>query len=94
MCLINKVLILGLSLAVWPDQVFALLPLKQVHQYKFPLLSTIEYFTQAGDDPGLKEYVDSYMQAAQDWFDNIQESKINAYMELYDTLLENPTLKV
>ena len=28
------------------------------------------------------------MQAAQDWFDNIQEAKINAYMELYDTLLE------
>ena len=46
---------------------------------------------QAGtstDDPGLKEYVDSYMQAAQDWFDNVQEAKINAYMELYDTLLE------
>ena len=46
---------------------------------------------QAGtsvDDPGLKEYVDSYMQAAQDWFNTVQESKINAYMELYDTLLE------
>ena len=45
---------------------------------------------QAGtstDDPGLKEYVDSYMQAAQVWFDNIQETKINAYKMLYDTLL-------
>ena len=41
----------------------------------------------SADDPGLKEYVDSYMQAAQDWFDTIQESKINVYMELYDTLL-------
>ena len=28
------------------------------------------------------------MQAAQDWFDNVQDAKINAYMELYDTLLE------
>ena len=27
------------------------------------------------------------MQAAKDWFDNIQKSKINVYMELYDTLL-------
>ena len=42
----------------------------------------------SADDPGLKEYVDSYMQAAQDWFDTIQEAKINAYMELYDRLLE------
>ena len=41
----------------------------------------------SADDPVLKEYVDSYMQAAQDWFDTIQESKINVYMELYDTLL-------
>ena len=48
------------------------------------------------DDPGLKEYVDSYMQAAQDWFDNVQEAKINAYMEFYDTLLElgKPHIKV
>ena len=43
---------------------------------------------QAGDNPGLEEYVGSYMQAAQDWFDNVQESKSNAYMELQDTLLE------
>ena len=28
------------------------------------------------------------MQAAQDWFDNIQEAKIIAYMDLYETLLE------
>ena len=28
------------------------------------------------------------MLAAQDWFDNVQENKINAYIELYDTLLE------
>ena len=28
------------------------------------------------------------MQAAQDWFDNVQENKDSAYMELYDTLLE------
>ena len=28
------------------------------------------------DDPGLKEYVDSYMQAAKDWFDNIQNDKV------------------
>ena len=42
----------------------------------------------SADDPGLKKYVDSYMQAAQDWFDNVEEAKINAYMELYDTLLE------
>ena len=27
------------------------------------------------------------MQAAQDWFDNVQEAKINAYKELYNTLL-------
>ena len=27
------------------------------------------------------------MQAAQDWFYTVQESKINVYMELYDTLL-------
>ena len=40
------------------------------------------------DDPDLKEYVDSYMQAAQDWFDNVQESKENAYKTLYNTLLE------
>ena len=46
---------------------------------------------QAGtstDDPGLKEYVDSYMQAAQDWFDSIQDDKVTVYMELYDTLLQ------
>ena len=28
------------------------------------------------------------MQAAQDWFDNVQENKEEAYKELYDTLLE------
>ena len=28
------------------------------------------------------------MQAAQDWFNNVQENKINVYMELYNTLLE------
>ena len=27
------------------------------------------------------------MQAAQDWFDNVQESKEEAYKELYSTLL-------
>ena len=46
---------------------------------------------QAGtsaEDPGFKEYVDSYMQAAKDWFDNIQNDKVKAYMELYDTLLQ------
>ena len=46
---------------------------------------------QAGtstDDPGFKEYVDSYIQAAQDWFDSIQNDKVKAYMELYDTLLQ------
>ena len=42
----------------------------------------------SADDPGLKEYVDSYMQVAQNWFDNVQEAKVNVYMELYDTLLE------
>ena len=42
----------------------------------------------SADDPGLKEYVDSYMQAAQDWFDSIQDAKIEAYMELYDALLQ------
>ena len=31
---------------------------------------------QAGDNPGLEEYVGSYMQAAQDWFDNVQEMRV------------------
>ena len=46
---------------------------------------------QAGpsaDDPGLKEYVGSYMQAAQDWFDSVQNDQVEAYKELYDTLLQ------
>ena len=46
---------------------------------------------QAGtstDDPGLKEYVDSYMQAAQDWFDSIQNDQVEAYKEIYNTLLQ------
>ena len=42
----------------------------------------------SAEDPGFKEYVDSYMQAAKDWFDNIQNDKVKAYMELYDTLLQ------
>ena len=28
------------------------------------------------------------MQAAKDWFDSIQNDKVKAYMELYDTLLQ------
>ena len=50
---------------------------------------------QAGDNPGLQEYVDSYMQAAQDWFDNIQTNQSEAYKLLFDTLLEigNPHIK-
>ena len=42
----------------------------------------------SAEDPGLKEYVDSYMQAAKDWFDSIQNDKVKAYMELYNTLLQ------
>ena len=45
---------------------------------------------QAGtttDDPGVREYVDSYLQAAKDWFDKVQSNKIEAYKVLYDTLL-------
>ena len=35
------------------------------------------------------------MQAAQDWFDNIQTNQLEAYKLLYDTLLEigNPHIK-
>ena len=40
------------------------------------------------DDPGLKENVDSYMQAAQDWFDKVQENKEEAYKELFDTVAD------
>ena len=40
------------------------------------------------NEPGLADYVNSYRQAAKVWFDTVQNSKEQAYITLYDTLLQ------
>ena len=43
---------------------------------------------QDENEPGLVAYIRSYQQAAKLWFDTVQESKEQAYITLYDTLLQ------
>ena len=40
------------------------------------------------NEPGLVEYVKSYWQAPKVWFDMVQASKDQAYITIYDTLLQ------
>ena len=43
---------------------------------------------QDKNEPGLVEYARSYQQVAKIWFDTVQTSKEQAYITLYDTLLQ------